>query len=315
MKKLLTIGISSCLFGEKVRYDGKHKHTPWLIHSLEEWARFLPVCPESEAGLGIPRPPVTLKKKEDSLVMVEEKTRKDHTSSMEAFIEKRIPELEKECPDGFIVKESSPSCGLFQTPVYRGQVLERKGKGIFTKKMTENFPYLPVESEERLWHPETRQAFIDRIFVMRGFRGLFQKPFFMKSLVRFHTLHKFLILAYHREDYREMGRYVAELKVMRLDDVLREYGNLLLHAFSEPASRQGHVNALEHASGFLKNLIPKEEKSLLHEAVRDYAKGLVPLFVPKTLIRHYAALYQEKYLLEQVYINPDPGWLVLSDRF
>lgn len=315
MNRPIRLGISRCLLGDKVRYDGGHKHDPFLTRTLGEFVEYVPVCPEVECGLPIPREAMRLVGNPDAPRLVTQKTGLDHTRRMQDWALSRLDELEQENLCGFIFKSKSPSSGMERVKVYaeNGNLIGQS-VGVFARMFMQRFPLLPVEEEGRLHDPLLRENFIDRIFVLRRYRDMLKAGQTLGNLVTFHTRHKLQILAHSPEIYRAMGRLVAKGKELPKDQLFKNYFELLMHAMRMKATPPKHRNVLQHIMGYFKNDLHPEEKQELLDLINKYARGIVPLIVPVTLLNHYVLKYEEFYLQDQTYLHPHPMELKLRNH-
>lgn len=310
----ITIGVSSCLLGNEVRYDGGHKHDRYITETLGRYLSFVPVCPEVECGLPIPREAMRLVGEVDRPRLVTNKTGVDHTDRMLTWARKKVAELEKENLCGFIFKNRSPSSGMERVKVYDGNNVPRAvGVGIFARAFKDHFPLLPTEEEGRLHDPLLRENFIEQIFVYQRWREVADAPTAAK-LISFHTTHKLLLMAHSEKHTREMGRLMAQAGSLELDTFIERYQELLMAAMSLKPTTKKHVNVLQHMMGFFKKLISADEKQELLSVIEQFRNNIVPLIVPVTLINHYIRKYQEPYLMEQHYLNPHPLELKLRNH-
>lgn len=311
----IRLGISACLLGERVRYDGGHKLDRFLRDTLGKYVEYVPVCPEVECGLPIPRESMHLEGDPSSPRLVTTVTKQDMTKRMVRWAKKRVVELEKEDLCGFIFKSDSPSSGMERVKVYNEKGMPvKKGVGIFAKIFMEHFPLLPVEDEGRLHDPKLRENFIERIFTLKRWRELLSNKLIPRRLIEFHTQHKFLILSHSPKHEQFMGRLIARLREMPLREVFNQYQSLLMEALKLQATPKKHANVLMHMMGYFKEQITSNEKEELLEVIENYRKGFIPLIVPVTLIRHYVRKYNQPYLKEQVYLNPHPLELQLRNH-
>lgn len=311
----IKIGISSCLLGNKVRYDGGHKLDRFLRDTLGRYVEYVPVCPEVEFGLPVPRESMHLEGDPDSPRLVTTVTRQDMTNKMVQWAKRRVVELEKEGLWGFIFKSDSPSNGMQRVKVYNEKGMNvKKGIGIFAKIFMEHFPLLPVEDDERLHDPGLRENFIERIFTLKRWQEVLSKKPEIKSLVKFHSQHKFLILSHSPRHARSMEKLVARIRQGSIREIILQYQKLLMEALKLQATPKKNANVLMHIMGyFKKELSPEEEKELL-EVIETYRKEFIPLIVPITLIKHYARKYNQSYLKDQIYLNPHPIELQLRNH-
>jgi uncharacterized protein YbgA (DUF1722 family)/uncharacterized protein YbbK (DUF523 family) len=311
----IRLGISSCLLGEKVRYDGGHKLDRFLTDTLGKYVEYVPVCPEVGCGLGVPRKSMRLEGNPDSPLLIITSTREDMTQRLTNWAQKRVVQLETEDICGFIFKSDSPSSGMERVKIYNENAMPVKaGTGIFAKIFMQHFPLLPVEDEGRLHDPGLRENFIERIFALKRWRESLISKNIRKSLIDFHTKHKLLILAHSPKHYQLMGKLVAGQKNLAAQDISRQYQDLLLESLKIKATAKKHINVLQHMAGYFKKQLSPDEKKELLELINNYGAGYVPLIVPVTLISHYVRKYNEPYLKEQVYQNPHPSELQLRNH-
>jgi uncharacterized protein YbgA (DUF1722 family)/uncharacterized protein YbbK (DUF523 family) len=314
MKKI-RIGVSACLLGERVRYDGQHKHDSYITGTLSRWLEFVPVCPEFELGLGVPREAMRLEGDPEHPRLVTNKTRRDLTDSMTTWCRQRVDELEQENLCGFIFKSKSPSSGMERVKVYQpGGMPVNKGRGLFARAFMGRFPLLPVEEEGRLHDPGLRENFIERIFTLQRWREMLGNQSTRGGLVRFHEQHKYLLMAHGIPHYRALGHIVADMKSRQLAQVQAAYLLKMMEALRLCATVKKHVNVLQHMAGYFKKQLTPDEKQELQEIIEQYHAGSVPLIVPVTLINHFTRKYQEKYLSGQYYLHPHPIELQLRNH-
>jgi len=312
MTEKLKIGISSCLLGQEVRWNGGHKLDKYLTYILGQFVEYVPVCPEVEAGFGVPRESFRLVGDPENPRLITFKSKTDHTDRMMAWATKRVRELERENLCGFIFKSDSPSSGMIRVKVYNDKGMPHKvGIGIFARAFMEKFPLIPVEDDGRLNDPLIRENFILQIFTMKRWRDLLAAMPGMGKLVDFHTRNKLLILSHSQKHYRLMGKLVAEGKKMPLRELYDQYQLLLMEALKLKTTIKKHTNVLQHLMGYFKNQLTPDEKQELLEIFDQYRKELVPLIVPITLINHYVRKYDQPYLKQQTYLNPHPMELKL----
>lgn len=314
MGNKISIGVSSCLLGEKVRYDGGHKHDRYITDTLGRFFRFVPVCPEVGCGLSIPREAMRLEGDPSAPRLVTNRTGIDLTERMLDFCRNKVVELEQEDLCGFIFKKDSPSSGLYRVKVYGGGVPARNGRGLFADALVKHFPLLPVEEEGRLYDMNLRENFIERVFAFRSWKDFLLGPCGMGDLVAYHTGRKLQIMAHSPEIYREMGKLVAEGKRLNRDQLLERYRELLMRALSLHATVKKNANVLSHIMGYFKKYLSSGEKEELLEINRQYHEQLIPLIVPVTLLKHYVNKYDQDYLKSQSYLNPHPLELMLRNH-
>ncbi len=303
----IRVGISTCLLGENVRYDGGNRLDRFLTETLGRFVEYVPVCPEVECGLPVPRESMRLEGNPDSPRLVRTFTKEDMTNRMVRWASRRIKDLEKEDLCGFIFKSNSPSSGMEQVRVYNERGIPvKKGVGIFAKIFMDHFPLLPVEDEARLHDPELRENFIERVFTLKRWRQASAKKKSKGILVDFHTKHKLLILSHSLRHYQAMGKLVAKTKDLSLKELYGQYQILLTEALKTKTTSKKNSNVLMHIMGYFKKQLSTDEKRELLEKIDLHRQGHIPLVVPITLINHYVRKYNQPYLKEQVYLNPHP---------
>jgi len=311
----IRLGISACLLGEPVRYDGGHKLDRYLRDTLGQYAEYVPVCPETEAGFGIPRESMHLEGDVDSPRLVTSRTGRDMTEPMVAWANERVRQLESEELCGFIFKSNSPSSGMERVKLFDHNRVPRKiGVGIFAGIFMKHFPLLPVEEEGRLHDPMLRENFIERIFIAKRWRDLIAEKPGVGELIDFHTRHKLLIMAHSPKHGSMMGKLVAAAKQTPRDELFGRYQTLLMDGVRLRATIRKNTNVLQHLMGYFKRDLTADEKQELLEVIDHYHRGYVPLIVPITLIRHYVRKYDQPYLKQQVYLNPHPLELALRNH-
>ncbi|MDP2046177.1 MAG: DUF523 and DUF1722 domain-containing protein, partial [Deltaproteobacteria bacterium] len=298
----IRLGISACLLGEPVRFDGGHQLDRFITDTLGQYVEFVPVCPEAECGLGVPREAMRLVGDPEAPRLVTVRTKIDLTGRMVTWARKRVEELEQEDLRGFIFKSKSPSSGMERVRVYsetgQGSPVLR-GVGMFARIFMEHFPLLPVEEEGRLHDLALRENFIERIFVFQRWRELLATGPNLGALVAFHTRHKLLIMAHSPNHYRELGRLVARAKEVPARELYGHYQSRLMEGLRLKATPKKNTNVLQHLMGYFKKDLTADEKQELREVIEHYYQGYVPLVVPITLINHYVRKYNQPYLKEQ----------------
>jgi uncharacterized protein YbgA (DUF1722 family)/uncharacterized protein YbbK (DUF523 family) len=315
MSDKIKIGISSCLLGENVRYDGGHKLDHYLTDTLGKYVEWVPVCPEVEYGLATPREAMRLVGKPDAPRLVTIRSRVDHTAGMKKWAEKRLKELEKENLCGFIFKSKSPSSGYKGVKVYSESGMpSKKGTGIYAGAFIRHFPLIPVEDAGRLHDPELRENFIERIFVFRRWKKFLAERGDRGGLVSFHTEHKLLLMSHSQKHYSILGRSVAGAKKGKREALFIKYVSTLMEGLKLIATVKKNTNVLMHIMGYFKNNLSSNEKAELLMVIENYHKRLIPLVVPLTLINHYVHKYDEPYLKRQHYLNPHPTELMLRNH-
>jgi uncharacterized protein YbgA (DUF1722 family)/uncharacterized protein YbbK (DUF523 family) len=311
----LRIGVSSCLLGQNVRWDGGHKRDRFLTDELGPFVEWVPVCPEVELGLGTPRPTVRLVRRAEAVRMVEPKSGADHTDAMRAYARRRVRELDRADLSGYVLKKDSPSCGMERVKVYaESGAGARDGRGLFAEALLERFPQLPVEEEGRLGDPRLRENFVVRLFAYRRLRRLFASRWSTGRLVAFHTAHKLLLLAHLPAAYTRLGRLVADARSVPREELARRYQSEFMEALARPSTRRLHTNVLQHMAGYFRGRIDTADRDELLSLIDEHRLGRLPLVVPLTLVRHHARRLGVAYLLGQVYLDPHPKELMLLNH-
>lgn len=311
----LRLGISRCLLGDEVRFDGGHKQDKFLTEVLGRHVEWVPVCPEVEAGLGIPREAMRLVGDIQNPRLVTIKRGTDHTRALEMMTTHRIKQLKDMGLSGYVFKKGSPSCGIERVRVYtEREIVSRKGVGLFARAFTEEFPLIPVEEEERLCDPALRENFIERVFCYRRWQDLVQRGITRQALLQFHTIHKYLLLAHHPQQCEVLGRLVGQAHQHRPKELAHRYGELFMKALAVQATVRKHVNVLQHILGYFKERLAPHDKVELLGVIGAYHHGLTPLIVPLTLIKHYVRIFDVGYIRDQVYLNPHPKELMLRNH-
>ncbi|MCG8589472.1 MAG: DUF523 and DUF1722 domain-containing protein [Proteobacteria bacterium] len=311
----LRLGVSSCLLGREVRFDGGHKRDRFLTDLLGSFVEWVPVCPEVEVGMGVPRPSLRLVRDGGRVRMVEKASGVDHTRDMERYAVRRVRALRGLDLCGYVLKKDSPSCGMTRVKVYSAQGMPRKdGVGVYAAALMEAYPELPVEDEGRLHDPKLRENFIESVFAYRRLRSLFRGSWSDRQVVAFHTVHKLQLMAHSPAAYRELGRLVAERKQLGRVDFRARYERGFMAALRHRATRGRNTNVLQHAAGHLKKRLDAAARGELAELIEDYRSGLVPLVVPLTLIRHHVRRYDVEYLQGQLFLEPHPKELMLRNH-
>lgn len=310
----ISIGISSCLLGEEVRFDAGHKQNRYITDTLSRYFEFVPFCPEVAAGLGIPRPPIRLLQT-DSGVRVRgvNDSQADYTDVLLEYSMQVVPHIASF--SGYLFKSKSPSCGLYRVKIYseQGKPLSQ-GRGVFAEHICAAYPGLPVEEEGRLMDPVLRENFIEQVFVYHRWREYMQPGFTAQSLVEFHSRHKFIIQSHDEQAYRVLGRIVADAGKEGLEQRCCDYITTLMQALRKIATAKQHCNVLMHIMGFLKQRLSADDKAELLGLIEEYRQEQIPLIVPVTLLKHHLRRYPDEYIAKQFYLNPHPGELMLRNH-
>jgi uncharacterized protein YbgA (DUF1722 family)/uncharacterized protein YbbK (DUF523 family) len=315
------IGISRCLLGDEVRHDGGHKRDPFLVSTFGRFVEWVPVCPEVEVGMGTPREPIELVASADGVTLGAQSvrllgvnSRTDWTTKMTTFASARVRELKSADLAGYVLKKDSPSCGLERVRVYDDGHVTRTGRGLFAEALVRELPNLPVEEEGRLNDPPRRENFVERVFAYQRLRGLFSGRWTMQSLVVFHSTHKLQLLSHSRQGYAELGRLVAGAVKHPRRQVSETYQRLFMSTLTRLATPGQHSDVMLHAAGHLKRLIQAGDRDELLAAIDNHRRGLVPLIVPITLLRHHVRRHEVGYLKDQTYLEPHPRELALRNH-
>jgi uncharacterized protein YbgA (DUF1722 family)/uncharacterized protein YbbK (DUF523 family) len=311
----IRLGISSCLLGENVRYDGGHKHDRYLTGVLGHWVAWVRVCPELDIGLGVPRPTIRLEQADPEPRLWIPTAGEDLTGRMEQYAHGKTDELQQLGLDGYVLKKGSPSCGMERVRVYGpARAPARNGVGAYARVLMQRWPSLPVEEEGRLNDPGLRERFIEHIFCRHRWRIMTRQGLSRHRLVEFHTAHKLLLRAHNEAAYRRLGRIAAATGTTADDEIFRTYEEELHRALRHKATVRRHTNVLYHALGYLKRELDSREKQEAVQLIEDYRHQLVPLIVPVTLLRHHVFKHGVDYLMGQLYLEPHPKELMLRNR-
>lgn len=311
----IRLGISACLLGEKVRFDGGHKLDRFLTDTLGRFVEYVPVCPEVEMGLPTPRQALRLIGEPEAQRLVFSRSGEDITARMTAWARRRLLALEQEELCGFIFKSKSPSSGMERVKLYdRNGVPNKQGVGLFAKLFMEHFPLLPVEEDGRLHDLRLRENFIEIIFTLKRWRETLDGGMTRRQLVDFHSRHKLLLMSHSTEIYRQTGRLVAAAKELEEKVLFGQYLALLMKGLRQKTSVAKHVNVLQHILGYFKQQLSANEKQEACELLANYRSLQIPLIVPVTLLNHYVRKYDQSYLQQQVYLTPHPLELQLRNH-
>jgi uncharacterized protein YbgA (DUF1722 family)/uncharacterized protein YbbK (DUF523 family) len=310
----IQIGISSCLLGNEVRFDGGHKHSRYITNTLGLYFDFVPFCPEVAIGLGIPRPPIQLVQIGGALrVRGVREPERDVTDDLVSYGRQVAQQLQG--VSGYLFKKGSPSCGIERVKIYgdKGMPVDR-GPGMFAGTIMELLPELPVEEEGRLMDPVLRENFVERVFVYARWQELVEQGLTPAKLVDFHTCHKFTVLAHDEPAYRALGQLVADAGKDGFEQRAHSYIQQLMRALTVKATPKKHTNVLMHIMGYLKEHLDSHDKAELLDLIEAYRNELVPLIVPITLLKHFLRRYPDEYIDNQVYLNPHPRELMLRNH-
>jgi uncharacterized protein YbbK (DUF523 family)/uncharacterized protein YbgA (DUF1722 family) len=304
------LGISSCLLGERVRWNGGHKQDDWIVRRLARWVELVPVCPEIEVGMGVPREPVRLEAEGREIRMIAVRTRKDWTMAMRRYVRSRIRQLETLRLAGYVLKKDSPSCGMARVPVHRLEEASRPGSGLFAAELMRQMPSLPIEEEGRLRDPRRREHFIERVFAHARLLKLMESQRRPDDLVAFHRDHELLLLSHSPRHARELSRLVAAAPRPPSTAIVARYGEGFMAALRIRPSVSRHCAALRHAAGLFEDYLEPEEKREIEKALASYRQRRVPRCVPLALLRRYLGRHRIPILRRQFYLHPYPNGLL-----
>ena len=307
MESSIKVGISSCVLGERVRFDSGHKVSNFVTKELSPYFDFVSVCPEVGVGMPVPRPTIRLVSNEERVALVETKNpENDHTDNMLTYSADKVDELQSEQLCGYIVCAKSPTCGMERVKVYSKNSAAKEGVGLYTQTLMQKMPWLPVEEDGRLNDPVLKENFITRVFCLNDFYGSMDGEPTRGKIIDFHSRYKLTLMAHHPESYRSLGRLVADVANYEIEDFYQEYRLGLMKALTNRASRKNNTNVLMHLQGYFKRSLTKEEKEELATVIHDYRIGMLPLLAPLTLIKHYLNTYPDEYLAKQKFLEPYP---------
>ena len=313
-KRLIPVGISSCLLGNQVRYDGGHKRSKYCLNVLSDCFEFVPFCPEVAIGMSIPREPIRLVGNSDApRVRGVKNPDLDVTDEIAAYADTVSQEHQELC--GYILMKGSPSCGMERVKVYHENGMPNEaGSGAYAARLMRNNPALPVEEEARLNDHILRENFITRVFVYSSWQEEVMKNPSLHEVIQFHSRHKYQLMAHSYEGYKQLGQYLAnEAPNKPLSEVLADYILSLMTHLKNRANRKSHTNTLMHIMGYLKRDIDSETKQDLLDAIEQYRTSKVHLVVPLTLLKHYLKRHGSDYIQSQAYLDPYPHELGLRN--
>ena len=309
----ITIGVSACLLGREVRFDGGHKRSRFITDTLAEYLGFVAFCPEVAIGMGTPRQPIRLTGDASNPVAVGVKTPElDVTQPLRTYGKKVAGDIHDLC--GFIFKKDSPSCGMQRVKVYNDKGMsEHSGAGLFAREIMNAHPLLPVEEEGRLNDADLRDNFITRVYVYARWKTLINNGLSKSGLIKFHAAHKYLVMSHNTVMYRQLGQMLSDLTRASLADIADRYFAGLMQALSVPATRKRHANVLQHLLGYLKNNLDSACRADIDKTIDAYRRGEFPLVVPVRLLQHHFSIHAHPYIKKQVYLNPHPQALLIRN--
>jgi uncharacterized protein YbgA (DUF1722 family)/uncharacterized protein YbbK (DUF523 family) len=310
----IKVGISSCLLGNQVRFDGGHKHSRMCTESLSRYFEFVAECPEVGIGMSIPRRPIRLIGDVNSPRSVyTHDQRVDFTDKLIEFGQKKAIEHSDLC--GYIFMKDSPSCGVFRVKVYQesGYPAAEPGRGLYARAIMDANPLLPVEESGRLSDAFLRENFITRVFAYHNWQELKKKGLTHQAIIEFHASYKYVLMAHSPANYVELGRMLADAGHHDPEALGERYFSELMMHLSKLASRKTHTNVLMHLQGYLKKVISPAEKQELNRIIEQYRTAQVPLIVPMTLLKHHFNNHPDPYIAKQAYLQPYPEDLSLRN--
>ena len=304
MDEKIPVGISSCLLGQEVRYNGGHTRSKYCVNHLSRIFEFVAFCPEVAIGLGIPREPIRMIGAIDAPRVVGTVTTElDVTDALVDYAHTVAGQAENFC--GYIFMKNSPSCGLYSTKIYNDKNnLPGKHAGMFTRTLRQLLPLLPVEEDGRLNDAVLRENFIAQVFAYHDWRVNVQNAAAAKKIVDYHSRYKYLIMAHNQSAYRQLGRMVAKSGIGDIESLAQKYIELFMKTVRKPANRRGHSNALYHLLGYLRDGVPGKVRQDIANHIEEYRVGIVNLAVPMSIMDHYLKLYGSEYVNRQAYLAP-----------
>lgn len=314
----IPVGISSCLLGEKVRYDGGHKKNNFITDVLSQYFTFKPFCPEMAIGLGVPRETIRLIKLNDEVRCVGTKSNNLDVTEQLYQVAQDQHHWHRELY-GYILKKDSPSCGMERVKLYHATenvMPEKIAVGLYAKRLMDNFPYMPVEEEGRLIDFRLRENFIKRVFIYARWRTLMntKTELTLAHLQKFHAQHKYIFMSHDQNIMRELGNLVANHQHENINHICEDYVATMMKLLKKIATPKNHVNTLKHLQGYLKSHIDAQDKEELEQINEQYRQGLLPLIVPITILRHHFRRHPVEYINDSYYLNPHPKELMLFNQ-
>lgn len=305
----ILVGLSACLAGQQVRFDGGHKRSAFVMEQLEPFCQFVQVCPEMAIGMPAPRPSIRLVRQDGALFLQTGDGSRDYTDAMLAYAEQKMADLQD--LSGYVLCAKSPTCGMERVRVYTDNFSAKEGVGMFASVLMKRFPNLPVEEDGRLFDPVLRENFVNRVFAYHDWLQCSRQSWTKGRLIAFHSRYKYLVMAHHPGMYRYLGKLLGEQVPLSLMELSERYISGLMQALKQPVTRKNHTNVLQHIQGYFKRDLSAPQRQELHGVIDQYRRGMVPLMVPITLLKHYLREHPNQYLAQQVYFQPHPAELAL----
>lgn len=315
IKMALKIGVSACLLGQKVRFDGKDKRSPYITDCLGRYLQLVPICPEIEIGMGVPREKVGLFEPSQSPRMLGLLSETDWTRQMTDYACRRVKQEDSSSLDGYVLQQNSPSCGLHGVKIFEeGGTVQSRAAGLYARVLQRCHPLLPIAEEAQLADSSVRENFIARIFAHHRLRRLWSGHYSRDSVIRFHASHKLLLLAHSPRHCRYLGKLVANIKAWKPRELRAEHSRLFMEAISVKSTISKNVNVLQHILGFLRDHLSDSERRYALDMLLAYSRNELPLIVPLALLRSHVDRHRIAYLVEQVYLHPDPDEIMLRNH-
>ncbi|MBV7314505.1 DUF523 and DUF1722 domain-containing protein [Shewanella sp. NIFS-20-20] len=306
----IQLGISACLMGQEVRFDGGHKRSTYVLHELKDMFDYLPICPEMAIGLGAPRKSVRLVRDQDTILLQSADGQLDITTPMNHYCDSKVAELSE--LGGYLFCAKSPTCGMERVTEYKIGTNNgtKTGVGVFARALMDAYPLMPVEETSRLNDSHIRDNFFTRVYAYHDWRCMLAKGLTKHELLQFHSRYKYLLMAHNQSIYRELGPLLATME-NDVEAVAKQYFSGFMQALKCHATRKNQTSTLQHIQGYFKKQLNTSQKAELSDAIMQYRQGLVPLLVPITLINHYVREFSTEYIANQVYLHPHPQVLKL----
>lgn len=316
IKERPAVGVSLCLLGVPVRHDGGHCEDKFVTRDLAAFVQWVPVCPETEIGLEVPRKNMQLRNLGGEQRLFQPKTQLDLTDSMRLWASAYVEKLRKNKIRGFILKSRSPSCGLKRVRVHHEKGKSSDGVGLFAQILKEKLPLVPLEESGRLNDPLLRERFLERVFAYERWARYVEQDSSLSGLVQFHSLHKIQCMAHDPRGAKMLGRMVAQAGVNKtsIPSTLAAYGSLFMEILGKKPSRGKHINAIEHMSGFVKKILDKDDKAELKSLLDQYRNGVVTRREPLLLLNHHLRKSKAAWPMGQYYLRPFPKELGMDHR-
>ncbi|MCR8921308.1 DUF523 and DUF1722 domain-containing protein [Dasania sp. GY-MA-18] len=311
----IQVGLSACLAGQEVRYNGGHSQSKLCLHTLAQYFEFKTFCPEVAAGFGTPRPTMRLTgDPANPRLQFSDDSQQDLTQQLNQGFSDKLAQFKDF--DGYILMKNSPSCGLERIKIYQanGYPHKQRGQGLFTAALIKRYPLLPVEEEGRLHDPHLKENFILRVYAHHYFKQEVLSAPDHHALIQFHSRYKYILMAHNQELYRELGRILSNAQESEINALSQQYLKLFMQALSKPASHKNHSNTLLHILGYLKKTVPSEARQNIAEVIHKYRQNQLPLSTPITLLKHYIEQYGTDYIKSQRYFEPYPEALCLANH-